>query len=190
MAGTLGPHRRSPAVGDELIGPPARRAVRKSDSSRANRQLRTCPSAVTRTRSQSPQKGRVTDAITPTVAGPPSTRNSSAGAAAAMLRVRRRDRSRAERVEDLVGGDHLVAGPAMLGVERHLLDESQLVAARQAPREQLRRLVVVDAPQQDGVDLDRGEAGRRRGLEAAHDVVEPVAAGDRRGTCRDAPCRG
>ena len=59
---------------------PARSAVRRSDSSRANRQLRTWPSAVSRTRSQSPQNGRVTDAITPTVAGPPSTVNSSAGA--------------------------------------------------------------------------------------------------------------
>ena len=48
---------------------PARSAPRRSDSSRANRQLRTWPSAVSRTRSQSPQNGRVTDAMTPTVAG-------------------------------------------------------------------------------------------------------------------------
>ncbi len=54
--------------------------ARRSDSSRAKRQLRIWPSAVSRTRSQSPQNGRVTDAITPTVAGPPSTWNSSAGA--------------------------------------------------------------------------------------------------------------
>ena len=57
-----------------------RSAARRSLSSRANRQLRTCPSAVSRTRSQSPQNGRVTDAMTPTLAGPPSTRNVSAGA--------------------------------------------------------------------------------------------------------------
>ena len=35
---------------------------------------------MSRTRSQSPQNGRVTDAMTPTVPGPPSTENSSAGA--------------------------------------------------------------------------------------------------------------
>ena len=35
---------------------PPRKAARRSDSSRANRQLRTWPSAVSRTRSQSPQK--------------------------------------------------------------------------------------------------------------------------------------
>ncbi len=67
--------RRSPRRRRRRAGPP-----RRSDSSRANRQLRTWPSAVRRTRSQSPQNGRVTEAITPTVAGPPSTRNSSAGA--------------------------------------------------------------------------------------------------------------
>jgi len=52
---------------------PLRSAARRSDSSRANRQLRICPSAVRRTRSQLPQKGRLTLAMMPTVAGPPST---------------------------------------------------------------------------------------------------------------------
>ena len=59
---------------------PARIAVRRSDSSRANRQFRICPSAVSRVRSHAPQKLRVTDAMTPTVAGPPSTSQRSAGA--------------------------------------------------------------------------------------------------------------
>lgn len=59
---------------------PARMAKRKSDSSRANRQLRICPSAVRRTRLQSPQNGRVTEPMMPTVWGPSSTRNFSAGA--------------------------------------------------------------------------------------------------------------
>jgi hypothetical protein len=59
---------------------PARNGPRRSLSVRANRQLRTWPSAVSRTRSQLPQNGLVTDAITPTWAGPPSTRNVSAGA--------------------------------------------------------------------------------------------------------------
>ena len=38
-----------------------------------------------------------------------------------------------QRLEDLVGGDHRVAAPAVLGVERHLLDEPQLVAVVEAP---------------------------------------------------------
>jgi len=59
---------------------PARSGARRSLSVLANRQLRTWPSAVSRTRSQLPQNGRATDAITPTRAGPPSTRHASAGA--------------------------------------------------------------------------------------------------------------
>ena len=100
-------HRDHPAVGDLVVGG-ARRAAppRRSDSSRANRQLRTWPSAVSRTRSQSPQNGRVTEAITPTVAGPPSTWNSSAGRAPPRLLGRRQHELGLERREDLVGGDH------------------------------------------------------------------------------------
>ena len=51
-----------------------------------------------------------------------------------------------------------VAAPAVLGVERHLLDEAQLVAVLEAQRSSSARLVVVDAAQQHGVDLDRREA--------------------------------
>ena len=61
----------------------------------------------------------------------------------------------AELLEDLVGGDHLLAVPVVLGVERHLLDEAQLVLVVDRPGEQVARLVVVDPAQQDGVDLDR-----------------------------------
>src|SRR5690625_7265544 len=46
--------------------PPERSASRRSVSSRENRQVRTRPSAVRRVRRQSAQKGRVTEAITPT----------------------------------------------------------------------------------------------------------------------------
>src|SRR5690625_7841084 len=49
----------------------------RSVSSRENRQLRSWPSAVIRTRSQLPQKGLVTERITPTVVGPSSTRKRS-----------------------------------------------------------------------------------------------------------------
>ena len=59
---------------------PPRSSPRRSVSVRANRQERIWPSAVRRVRSQAPQNGRVTDAMTPTTAGPPSTTHRSAGA--------------------------------------------------------------------------------------------------------------
>ena len=59
---------------------PPRSSARRSVSVRANRQLRIWPSAVSRVRSQAPQNGRVTEPITPTVHGPPSTSHRSAGA--------------------------------------------------------------------------------------------------------------
>ena len=66
----------------------------------------------------------------------------------------------------------------MLGVERHLLDEPEGVAAVEAPPEQVGHPVVVDAAHRDGVDLDRGEPGVRGGLEPGLDVLEPVAPGE------------
>ncbi len=61
-------------------GASPRSAARRSVSSRAKRQVRTWPSAVSRVRSQARQNGRVTEAITPTRCGPPSTVQRSAGA--------------------------------------------------------------------------------------------------------------
>ena len=80
--------------------------------------------------------------------------------------------------EDLVGGDHLGPAPAVLRVERHLLDEPQVVAPVEAPAQQLGGLVVVVAAQQDGVDLDRTEPGLRGRRQPRDDVVQPVASGD------------
>ena len=62
----------------------------------------------------------------------------------------------------------------MLGIQRHLLDEAQLVAAVEAPLQDVRHGVVVDAAHRDGVDLDRGEPGIRRSLETEFDVGESV----------------
>ena len=86
VAGQLDRDRRvhCSAISSSLA--PARSGVRRSDSVRANRQLRIWPSAVSRTRSQAPQNGRVTEAITPTLAGPPLTRKVSAGAATGRAR--------------------------------------------------------------------------------------------------------
>ena len=83
-----------------------------------------------------------------------------------------------ESREDLVGGDHAAAVPAVLRVERHLLDEAQLVAALHAPAQQRGPLVLVEAPQQHRVDLDGGEPGLGGGLEPGDDVVEAVAQRD------------
>ena len=81
VAGLLASHRRDPSLRPApSSSAPERSAVRRSVSSRANRQLRTWPSAVSRTRSQAPQNGRVTEAMMPTRAGPPSTSQVSAGA--------------------------------------------------------------------------------------------------------------
>ena len=59
---------------------PPRSSPRRSVSSSPNRHERTVPSAVRRVRSHAAQNERVTEAMMPTVAGPPSTSHSSAGA--------------------------------------------------------------------------------------------------------------
>ena len=76
----------------ELVVGGARRAAGRAGRSRAcaNRQVRSWPSAVSRSRSQSRQNGRVTDAMMPSASragsahaarsGPSTTSNSSAGA--------------------------------------------------------------------------------------------------------------
>ena len=90
------------------------------------------------------------------------------------------DEPSAQAIEDLVGGDHPVAGPAVLSVERHLLDEPQLVAPLQAPLQEIGRLVVVHAAHEHRVDLDRDEAGRGRSREP----VDHVRRADRGGSAR------
>ncbi len=66
----------------------------------------------------------------------------------------------------------------MVGVERHLLDEAQLVPARDRPLEEIRRLVVVDAAHEHRVDLDGREPRGRRGVDAVEHAVEERAARD------------
>ena len=136
--------RRPCASGRRSPRPSRRRAAARAGRSRtrANRQLRICPSAVSRTRSHAPQKGRVTERDHP-----------DAGRAAIDEEASRRGRRRApfgvrgglerggQRLEDVAGGDHLGSLPAVLGVERHLLDEPQLVPALKAVPQQLGCLV-------------------------------------------------
>ncbi len=80
VSGPLVPHRPAHSAASSSSVAPPRRAARRSVSRSLNRQDRTVPSAVNRVRSQSLQNDRVTDAMMPTVAGPPSTSQRSAGA--------------------------------------------------------------------------------------------------------------
>ena len=89
---------------------PARIASRRSNSSLANRHVRNWPSAVRRTRSQSPQNGLVTVGMTPTVpraveVAPPVGRRRAAGRHL-LERVHGVDRA-----DDLVLADDLVVHP-------------------------------------------------------------------------------
>ena len=158
---------------------PARSAARRSDSSRANRQLRTWPSAVSRTRSQSPQNGRVTEAMTPTVAGPPSTRNSSAGALPRGSSAGRQHELAARsgaRISSAV--TIAVAAPAVLGVERHLLDEAQLVAARRGTSASSSGAWSSLTPRSSTALILTGPSPAALGrLEAGEDVVRAGRAG-------------
>ena len=104
-----------------------RSSARRSNSRLANRHVRNWPSAVSRTRSQSPQNGFVTrrdhadDArsveVAPAVGGRRTTRRHL------LERVHRVDPA-----DDLVLADDLVPAPAAVRVERHELDEPHLDA--------------------------------------------------------------
>ncbi len=83
----------------------------------------------------------------------------------------------AERGQDLIRGHHLGALPAVLRVQRHLLDEAQLVAVIEAEPQQRRGLVVVEVAHQHRVDLDRDQARRGRGGQPVQHVGQPVPAG-------------
>ena len=108
---------------------PPRSRARMSVSSRANRQLRSLPSAVRRTRLQLTQNGRLTEAIRPT-RPPPSSVVVVQGRGPRVLVRGRGERAdpRGQEVEDLGGEEDLAALPVVAGVERHVLDEPQLQA--------------------------------------------------------------
>ena len=86
----------------------------------------------------------------------------------------------AKAVEHLVGGHHRLAVPAVLRVERHLLDEPQLIAPLEAERQQVDGLVVVRPAHQHAVDLDGCKSGVEGRLEPTQHVVQPVATRQRR----------
>ena len=66
------------------------------------------------------------------------------------------------------------------GVQRHLLDDAQLVAVLEAEPQQLNDILAAGGGVQDGVHLDRRQACCLGGGQPGHHVGEPVAAGDGR----------
>ena len=177
------------ADGRARCGRPARRrsrrpriAARRSNSSVANRHVRNWPSAVRRTRSQSPQNGLVTRRDH-------ADRAAAVEVAPAVGRRRAAGRHLLERVhgvdrgDDLVLADDLVVRPSRPSASSGMNSMKRTsTPALAAERGEVDDLVVVDAALDDGVDLHRVEAGLLGGLDAVEHVVELVAAGHLAGT--------
>ena len=130
VAGALPPHRAAEVGGDLVVAAPDRSRERTETSSSEKRQLRTAPSAVSRSRLQVPQKGWVTLETTPISPGPsrepePVGRCGVARPTDGYKRPRRFD-----AWPDLAPGTTPVAAPAARGVERHELDEPDDPAGR------------------------------------------------------------
>ena len=158
---------------------PLRSGVFRSHSRREKRQVRSCPSAVSRIRSQVEQKGSETGLTNPTSPLPsanPKRRavdeafdgSSTSGPCSASISV-----------ADLAAGQHLVLTPALVGVERHELDEADDVRLAAGERGEPRHLLLGEALDRDAVDLDRPQLGvALRFLEPAQHLVERVAPRD------------
>ena len=118
---------------------PERMRRRRSVSCWANRQLRICPSAVSRVRSHAAQNACETEAMMPTLPRPAVDPPQLAGAEPRGARVRCRSKCLLQGGEHVVGGDGLAALPLVAGVEGHLLDDAQLVSVVEAEPQQRRR---------------------------------------------------
>ena len=129
------------------------------------------PSAVRRRRLHVSQNGSVTLAITPIR---PARRRRTGTTWPARSRDRSATSGNTASIVSRIraDGNDLRALPRVLGVERHVLDEPDLVARLARPARELDHLVVVRAADHDAVDLDRREPGLLRGLAV------------RRGPCR------
>jgi hypothetical protein len=82
-----------------------------------------------------------------------------------------------DRIQDARGRHDLLALPCVLRVQRHVLDEADLVAGLAGPPCELHDLVVVGAADHHAVDLDRGEAGRLGRFHPREDLLQGVAPG-------------
>ncbi len=122
--------------------------------------------------------------MTPTVPAPPSTCHSCAGADPRGAESGCRSKWRRSVVEDGAGADGLVALPLVAGVQRHLLDDAQLVSVLEAEAQQRHGVVEARDRIQHGVHLHRGQTGRGGGGQTVEHVGEPVAPGDAREALR------
>ena len=193
VAGGLAPHRGAPRRLDRVVGGAAAQQPRAGRS--PGRRTGSCGSGrrrSSRVRSHAAQKACETDAMTPNlplgVPGPASTSHSSAGAdprGAGSGRSRKCRRSAASTSSAL---DRRAAAPLVPGVERHLLDDAQLIAVLQAEPQQRHRVLPAGAGIQHGVDLHRRQAGRVGGGQAVEHVGEPVAPGDGGEMCGGPRC--
>jgi hypothetical protein len=84
---------------------------------------------------------------------------------------------RVDLVEDPPRGHHLLSLPGVLGVERHVLDESDLVARLPRPRGEPDQFLVVRPADHDAVHLDGVHAGCLGGAHPRQDGIQRVAPG-------------
>ena len=144
----------------------------------SNRQVRNWPSAVRRTRSQSPQNGFVTLGMTPTSPRPSSVAPAIGGRGAA---GRQRSSGYTAEIASTISScdDHLSSVPRTRRVERHELDEAHARPCVASERGEVDDLVVVDAALEHDVDLHRVEPGLLGGV----DAVEHARRARRAGSC-------
>ena len=82
-----------------------------------------------------------------------------------------------QEVADLPGGHHALPRPAVVAVQRHLLDEAQIESALQGEGEEIGCLVVVLAAHQHCIDLHGMQIRRQRGVDPREHVGQAIAAG-------------
>src|SRR2546426_11031451 len=73
----------------------------------------------------------------------------------------------------------LVHGPPGGASHVHVFDEAHLRVPRPGELDQVRKLVVVEAPDHDGVEFERRESRRPRGGDSLEHVRVPRALGER-----------
>ncbi len=140
-----------------------------------NRQVRSFPSAVRRIREQWPQKGCVTGAIRPISPGPSTNLIFARGLAAFVLDFDERP-ARVNAAIDFRGGNHCVASPGAVGIERHEFDEAHDQVAFARKYSEGFHFVVIQAAHQYGVHFYGTQARTLRGVNTGHHCVECFGA--------------
>ena len=99
------------------------------------------------------------------------------GGVAARLRHRTQNILSRQFLANLSGGNRALTGPTVISIQRHLLNETQLIAARQRPTQKLRSLIIIQTRHQHSINLDRPQASLRCTIDALEHGVELIAAG-------------